>query len=313
MRPLRLFLVLCWILLTPLQGETPSSGNLTLFFSGFVSGNYGPCGCENNPTGGLSRRAGYAAAYQVRTGIPVIHVDAGNYFSARGAYANRINEFMLEGLAKLPVRVLNLAPEDLYMWPELADPLPGTSIISTNLVPLDSGVPQPKTFSTLIIQADLMGFSKDLRIGFLGISDPERLKPNSRFQARDPLEAVAETIPSLSGQVDLIVLLADIERETAPLAKDSLLHRIAVAHPEISVILSTEKYYRLHKPEQIGKTVVLTSVERGRYLGQLQLRLDSEGRILSWEPEYIEMKKGVEEDPELLRKQLLLESRLFSH
>jgi 2',3'-cyclic-nucleotide 2'-phosphodiesterase (5'-nucleotidase family) len=286
---------------------------VTLLFSGYVGGNFGPCGCENNPTGGLARRVGYASQYKATTGDYVLHVDAGNYFQPIGPLSKQINDHLLDGLRDVPIQVLNLAPEDLYLWESLVQyEYLKDRLISTNLFPRDSATPRPALYKIIVIPASELGTRSDVRIGFLGLSDPAKVKPNSGFSGKDPSEALAQVLPELEGRVDFLVVLADIPRLRGRLKADSLLYRIAESHPLVHAVLSTERRYLLHSPEQVNNAVVLSSIERGRYLGQLRLQLDATGQVVAYEPDFIEMNDRVPEDPGFLSRQFELEKRIAS-
>jgi len=284
---------------------------LTIFFTGLVEGTFGACGCKVGPNGGLARRAGYTASYRSRSRAAVIQVDLGDFFKPLGPHSSEINQLMERGLRQLPVQVLNLAPGDLFRWKDLAEHGIGeTQVISTNLVPTKQGIKAPPKHAIVTIAAQELGIEHDLRIGFLGVSDPARVKPNSGFKGLDPRVAVSEAKKEITGQFDFLVLLADIPRNLGKLSKDSVLYRIALDNPEIYAILTTEKRYMLHTPEQVNNAIVLSSVERGRHLGQLTLSLARDGSVEAAEPQFIDMKEGTPEDPELHQAQIELEARL---
>lgn len=307
---------LLWASASPAAADS-GAPSLTILFTGFVEGTFGPCGCDTNPNGGLARRAGYASsllnppaegsANEKETGRPLLHVDLGNYFKPLGPHSQAINQMMIEGLRELPMKVLNLTPGDLFMWEELNRiDLPETRVISTNLSPLDRSAKAPDKHAVVEVR---VGESK-VRVGFLGVSDPARVKPNSTFTARNPAEAAAEAILQLREAVDFFVVLADVPRNNGPLAKDSPLYRIAMENPQVYAVLSTEKRYLLHRAEQVNNAVILSSVERGRHLGRLTFSFSETGEVTAVKPEYVNMGAGVPEDPEFLRAQRKLESRL---
>ncbi len=76
------------------------------------------------------------------------------------------------------------------------------------------------------------------------------------------------------------------------------------------MILRAERRYVRHPPRIVNNAVILSSVEDGRYLGQLILKLNDQGRILEALPDFIEMKEGVTEDQDLLAAQEELKARL---
>ncbi len=301
---LAIVMVLVWVVL-PAAGEPRA---VTLFFTGFVRGNFGPCGCEATPAGGLARRIGYSERYAETSGDYVVQVDLGNYFEPPGPHAAAVNELMARGLERLPVRVMNLTPEDLYFWDEMAARDLPTRFVSTNLRPRKASLPAPATHAIVTIPAAELGIGQDLRIGFLGISDPRRVKPNSGFRGLDPLEAIAEAQRELAGTVDFVVVLADIEQAPGAFREDSVLAEIARAHDNVYAVLAAEKRYLLRTPLQVNNAVLLSSVERGRHLGRLTLKLDAEGEVVEVRPEFTELDETVPADPEFLGLQQRLEA-----
>jgi len=240
--------------------------------------------------GGLARRAGYAAKVREDKGIPTLHVDAGGFFKPLGPDSEGINRLMEESLDLLPVRVLNLTADDLHVWNRLSSTNHAqTQVISSNLV---AGAGQTQPQRTAVVEVDLGG--SKARIGFIGLCDPALVKPNSGFQARDLEESAAEAIASLAGKADWIVLLADIPRESA--------ERLAAVHSEIYAVLLVERQYRMVPPAQFGNAVVLVSVERGRYLGELVVGLDEAHKVAYYKPDYVELSQDIPDDPVLAEK-----------
>lgn len=286
-----------WGLVTILAGPAAWGADgrgrtVTLFFTGMVQGAFEPCGCKAGPTGGLARRAGYIGEYRGKHPDAVIlSVDAGNYLLPPGPDAPAVNELMMESLRDLPLRVLNLAPEDLFYWKDLQRIQGPTEIISSNLFPQSPSIPAPKKYAVVEVSLG----ERLVKIGFLGLSDPAKVKPNSHFAGRDPGLAVAELKGELLRQADFLVILADLPLETA--------RELARQFPEIYALILAEKRFVLHPPEQVNNAVLVTAVERGRYLGQLELQFDSQGSLTGFRPEWIELKEGLPEDPAFLRRQ----------
>ncbi len=284
---------------------------VTILFTGLVEGTFGTCGCKVGPNGGLARRAGYSTGLRNKPGLAIIQVDLGNYFKPLGPESEAINQFMDRGLDELPIDVLNLAPGDLFRWKSMFGAGgTRTQVVSSNLVPTDPSTAPPKRHAILTIPAAGLGIRHDLRVAFLGLSDPRKVKPNSGFKGVDPEEAVSQVKREITGKYDFIVVLADIARNLGPISHDSALYRIARDNPDVYAVLSTEKRYMLHKPEQVNNAILLSSVERGRYLGQLTLSLTEDGAVDAVEPKFIDLSEDVPADPVLLRSQTELEARL---
>ncbi|MBI4444616.1 MAG: hypothetical protein HY645_01800 [Acidobacteria bacterium] len=229
-------------------------------------------------------------------------MDSGNYLKPPGPNADLVNALMMESLSALPLHVLNLAPEDLFYWKTLSQAARRTVIISTNLGPRSKSLPAPAVQTVLEIPGAEMKLSKNIRIGFLGLSSPDSVKPNSGFSALDPDEALDRAKTSLKDRVDFLVLLGAISRGTAT--------KLAIRHPEIRAILLAEKRVIIPTPERVNNAIILPTVDKGQYLGQLSFYFDEGGKIQKVEPDFIELKAGVPENAELLRQQQELSAKL---
>lgn len=214
-----------------------------------------------------------------------------------GPGADEVNRLMLESLNRLPLQVMNLAHEDLFLWKQVGKAGFGTTrVISTNLTPADASIPAPERYAIVEIPARELGVKKNVRIGFLGLSDPKYLKPNSGFKAVDPLQAVAEVKSEITAKSDFLVVLGDLPSKVTAI-------RLAKAHPEIYAILLTERAFLRHTPEQVNNAVLVWSIERGRHLGQLVLELDEGGNIVVFKPSEIPLDSGVAQDQAFLKRE----------
>lgn len=277
--------------------EAGDQRRLTIFFSSDIVGNFEPCGCEGEPAGGLARRAGVVSAWQSSHDEPVVQIDLGNYFHKSGARGSVVNPLMHESLGKIPLQVMNLASGDLAQWKELQKAKPqGTQVISTNLAPRRKGSQAPPPYAIVTIAADQVGLDRDLRIGFLGLIDPTRVRPNSGFRGVDPLAAVDRVKDEVMEQADWLIVLADLPRPKNEISADSVFHKLAHRHPEIAAILHTEKRYVLFPPQLVNNAVVLAGVERGRHISRLTFDLDESGKVVEIDHETTELKEGVPED-----------------
>jgi 2',3'-cyclic-nucleotide 2'-phosphodiesterase (5'-nucleotidase family) len=296
---MRIGVVLVIVLLFPcvfLSAEELVGNEVTIFFTGFVRGNYGPCGCSAGPTGGVSRRVGYANEFEKKKPGFTVHVDAGNYLQPPGPRSDLINRLMLDSFAEVPLSVLNLGIEDLYWWPNLSKAgSDETRIISTNLISEDPELSQPSKYAIVEVSPESTSLQRSIKIGFLGLADPARLKPNSKFRAIDPFVAISEIKEEVMRKADFLVVLADLPRKSREIPEDSIFRKLAEAHSEIAAILVTERRYRLYRPVKINSAVILSSVERGRYLGQLTLEFDHSASIRKFDSQFIELKEGMPE------------------
>lgn len=281
----------------PMGDQSGSSPKLTIFFSGSVSGNYGPCGCKKNPTGGLARRAGVVERYRQEHSDAILQIDVGNYLYPLGPPAPEVNRMMMRGIADLPLAVVNLGAEDLLQRDFLWEQAPAdTAVISTNLVPRDPAGRAPQKYAVVRVPGSSLGLARDLRIGFVGLTDPSRVRPNSGFRGLDPIQSVAEVKDEILKEADFIVALADIPRDTSQIGSTSLIRKLADTYPEIYAVLLTERRFVLFPPVQINNAIVLSAIERGRWLSRLTFGLDAQGKVQDADYEAIELKEGVPEN-----------------
>jgi len=197
---------------------------------------------------------------------------------------------MRDALEAKPVSVFNLASEDLNLIGGLdMGSVEGTVVISTNLISPDSaGFEHVKRYS---VKETVLSNGWPIRIGFLGIADPRMVKPNSGFSAKDPLSAIAEVLPEIEDNVDLVVVIGEMTEETAD--------KIAGKFPEVYAVLRSERSFRMTRPRQVSNALIMSSVERGRMLGQLTLSLDSEKKVASYTYKYVDLNQRVKSDPAL--------------
>lgn len=221
---------------------------------------------------------------------------------APGPGSDVVNKLMIESLSRLPISVMNLAPEDLFMWKELASAKLPTKIISTNLVPKDSSVPAPARFAVMEIPGASLGLKKNVPLVFLGLSNPSQVKPNSGFQAIDPLEAVEKVKPEALKKGSTLIVLADVPKSTAI--------KLANAHPEIYAIMMLERTFVDTQPEQVNNAVLVWSVERGRHLGQLSLEFDESGNVTTFRPIKVELNSKILPDQALLKRENEVKARV---
>ena len=229
---------------------------------------------------------------------------------SRGLEADAVNRLMMDSFQLLPLDFFHLSFADLFFWKELSEADVPTRILSTNLVPLDEGIPPPRPFAVLEVPADRLGLQRSVRIGFLGLTTPQRVKRRSGFKALDPLEAVARWKGPAMEQADFLILLSDLPRDSQHFAPDSLIARLAQQHPQIRAILLAEKRFILYEPETVGTALVLSSVDRGRYLSSLKMAFDPQGQLAEMQVQSIQLDTHVPEESDLLRRQRLLAEQI---
>lgn len=241
-------------------------------------------------------------SYAEKSDAFVVNLELGSFFLPLGPGSTPTNSFMLDSLDMLPVHVFNLTSDDLFLWKEIAArKFKSTQFLSTNLVAPARYQVKPET--SVIVEVPGAGAGgRALKIGFIGFADPASVKPNSGFRAKDPLEAAAAVVPELKGKVDFIVAVGEVS--------DELAGALAERFPEIYAVLKMSRLFELPTPQQVQNAVVLSSVERGRYLGQLEFSIDSEGKVSAYQPDLIELSRDVPDEPAIQRRVVELKAAL---
>jgi 2',3'-cyclic-nucleotide 2'-phosphodiesterase (5'-nucleotidase family) len=199
---------------------------------------------------------------------------------------------MLKAVETLPIQIFNLTSSDLYHWAALsAASFPKTQIISTNLVPpKGSRSPLPRY---AIYEVEIAGGEgRNVKLGFLGVANPAAVRPNSGFRAKKILDAIDEVKAEVMEQADVLIVIGEFRPGVA--------EELANRHPEVYAVLQLERQFRLIPPKQVNNAVILSSVERGRYLGQLNLQFGAQGDLVSYEPKSIQLDEKVPESAEFL-------------
>jgi len=283
--------------------EDSSATAVRILFTGDVQGTFEPCGCAGGPDGGLSRRVGYTNGITETWKGPLLQIDAGNYFESPGPSAEAINRLLEASLERIPIAAMNLGSDDLYWWPQLSQiKVARERLISTNLEPREAGMPSPQRY--LIRKMPLAGVEGGaVRIAFLGLANPMLVKPNSGFRGLDPVEAVRNVMPELRKNADMVIVLWDTIRPAQQIPPDSPIVRLAQSVEGIDLIITTEKRFVRYRPLQVGSTTILSSIERGRYLGDLLVTFDRSRSVKELKPDFVELKEGVREDPQIRAEQ----------
>lgn len=114
-------------------------------------------------------------------------------------------------------------------------------------------------------------------IGVFGI-DALACVPNSPLEFQDPVEAVQETVAEIKANenADMIVCISHSgtwEKESK--SEDEIL---AKEVPELDLIISGHTHTKLHEPIVHGDTYIVSVGEYGKYLGNLSMTQETDGR-----------------------------------
>ena len=104
----------------------------------------------------------------------------------------------------------------------------------------------------------------------------------------DPFAAARRILPELRGQGDVVVLLSQMSTAET----DSLLKLV----PGIDVALYGHEAEYEESAQRLASTVVSRTGVRGQYVGDLQLTVDPQGKIVSFQSVNLPLAKTMPED-----------------
>jgi 2',3'-cyclic-nucleotide 2'-phosphodiesterase (5'-nucleotidase family) len=264
--------LLAWFMAPARASERSENATLHIISFGAVHGEISDCGCKTDQKGGLDLRAGLVDSL-LDAGVPLLHLDAGSFFSNQEHGAEEVSRFLWDAMQKMEVDATTPGTRELTDWPLFRELLGQDviSVVSTNLTHVENGEEKP------IGQPYLVFGRGGLEIGVLGLMGglqftALQIPQGSDIRFSDPLMAARKAVGALEGEVDLIVLLSQL-----PLADTkAILGQI----PEIDVaILGNLPPYN-EVPERVGEAFVQATGSRGQYLGELVLTIDPQGKIV---------------------------------
>ncbi|MFQ6103581.1 MAG: multiheme c-type cytochrome [Candidatus Glassbacteria bacterium] len=112
------------------------------------------------------------------------------------------------------------------------------------------------------------------------------------FDIRDYAEELRKVLPELDAKCDIIVALSHIGFTKS--------FDLADEFPEIDVIIAAHGSRKVTEPTPVGNAVLAKCGNQGKWLGRLDLEVNSEGKITSHEGKLINLNPKLPEDPEML-------------
>ncbi len=223
---------------------------------------------STKPLGGYAKRAMFFQTKRPHTKMNWITLDAGNIFGYAPLSYYLQGEADAQLMSMLDYDGCGLGPMDFAIGrSELSARIGegGIPFICANVLDEASGKYLGEPFK-------IVTFGK-FRVGLLGLADPatpSKLPPDRTqgLEFRDPRMVAAEWIPQLKGQVDTVFILS-----TLTLAENIAL---AVAHPEVSVIVSGGQMAELQVPLKVDGTLIVQAGRWGAKVGLLKLTFESD-------------------------------------
>lgn len=253
-------------ILTPARAELV---NLTILHSNDTQGRISPyMGKTGKPAGGYAKRAIFFQEKRRHEKMSWLTLDAGNTFGYSPL------SFYLKGY--LDTKLMSMAGYDAsgigpmeFMCgrKELA------ARVGEAAFPFLSANVKDKSTGKYIGEPFKVVESNGFRIGLLGLTDtttPLQFPPafTEGLEFNEPLDVAAQWIPQLKSQCDTIVLLS-----TLSLTENIAL---AIAHPEISVIVAGGHEAELQVPLKVDSTLIVEAGRYGQKIGMLKMTYEGE-------------------------------------
>lgn len=126
----------------------------------------------------------------------------------------------------------------------------------------------------------------EIRVTVFGLTVPMitakmRIAPLSPFLFQQPLECASQHLPELRSGCDLLIALTHIG-----LRRD---RELAVAHPELDLIVGGHSHHLLREPEVVGGVPIVQAGSHGRFVGCVRVQTDR-----SLQGKLIPLREGLE-------------------
>jgi 2',3'-cyclic-nucleotide 2'-phosphodiesterase (5'-nucleotidase family) len=265
-------MALAMLLLMPLAAEAEPR-RLVLLFTGDNRGEIAPCGCKQEPQGGLARRKTALDAERAR-GLPLVLMDAGNALFREPTrqtepLVQQRAELVLEQMEAQGTVAMAVGERDLSQglaWLQKATRTHGKKmkLLSANLVDKAGKAPFA---ASMVVEAG------GLKVGVVGISPEGTPAGEPGLKGRPPKEAaLAEARKLRQGRkVDVVVVLAAVPHQEA--MKLALL-----ANDAVDFVVQSNDLKGIGIGELVGShTAVFPAGELGKQVTRLELNVDGPG------------------------------------
>lgn len=218
--------------------------------------------------GGLARRAAYVLTER-GAGKNVLFIDSGNLFPDMTRLKDREKawrtaDILVRAYERMGVDAVNVGLGEVSLGRSFFEGEEGEKIpwLSSNILD-EEGKPLFRPYILKNVQGVRMAF-----IGLAGarVDSMVRKSFGSNFAAADPVDAARKVIGQLSGQADVIVLLAAMT--------EAEIRRTVEANPGICFVIGGEGDIT-GAPSWVGRVPVLYSGIEGQHAGLLELTCGS--------------------------------------
>jgi len=193
-------------------------------------------------------------------------VDCGDFGSTKVKSQIFKVSYLLSGMALLNYDAINLGEKDLQYGAEFLG-----AIGKMHKLPFISANVYKYGTEELFVKPYLIKQKGNLKIGIFGVTTQSGarhlVKPSTGFEVRDPMAAAQKSVTKLRQKCDVVIALAHLGLNGAK--------ELAQKVSGIDIIISGHDTQRTQEPVRIGKTVVMQTGSKGKYLGHLEFRVAS--------------------------------------
>jgi hypothetical protein len=239
---------------------------LTVFATGDQVGEVTSCGCPEEDYGGITHKAAFLDTLR-SAGWDFLLLDAGDMTPGEGLTAqNRLKiETLARSMATMGYEGIALGDWDLAPGPEHVARLVGwlgQPVLATNYR-LPEGTPSERS---RVVQV------RGKKVGLLAFLDPGLAATAAPWVHVDSWESARDEVKSLAKKTDLVVAVAH--------APDSAqVGRLASLFPEIDLVIGAHDGRVNEDIFRQGKSYVVGTPARGRYLTRVEIAFDSTGAV----------------------------------
>jgi len=260
---------------------------ITILHSNSSNGVLENCGCPEYPLGALEKRL--ALIKEIReSNNHVLLLDSGDLLSSVG---NSIKDSLaVEAIDLMDYDAITMGDQEFSNGVDFFRRVVNNGkipFVSSNVVVEGQSLPVPyRIFSVGGIRTAVIGVTSPSV--FLLFPDEKKIG----VEVTNPDSVLQDIISEVEGKSDLIILLSHSGYD------EDLV--FATKYPSIDIIVGGHSQTLLEEATKVDETLIVQAGHSGFYLGELDLILESSGKILSYEWRLIPLTLELPDDPGIL-------------
>ncbi|MBN1588271.1 MAG: hypothetical protein JW888_02020 [Pirellulales bacterium] len=220
----------------------------TIVASGDTAGWIVPCGCASNQSGGLPRRASCVKRL-IASGDVLLLVDVGGAPVGTSSYDRLKFEAIAKGEVIMGIAAHNIGAGEVALGTDCLRDAAGR--LKLPLVSANTRDRQGRRLSEPLRMIDVA----DHCVAVIGVLDPRYA--TDRIEVTSPHQAVLDTIATIRGPCDAVVVLAYLPEDA--------LRRFAETLPEVDLIIGGPTGQTI-PPTRLGPTLLASATNQGKFL-----------------------------------------------